>query len=110
MKANSEPIVIYCAFGSLENAHETARQLINKKLAACVNVLPEMQSFYEWNGEPCEDGEILLIAKSTKDCVSLAIDQIIQLHNYDEPGVVCLPITGGSSSYLEWISKQTQTR
>ncbi len=107
MDANSEPILIYCAYGDIENATGTARLAIQKKLAACVNLIPQIKSFYEWEGALEESDECLLIAKTTQACIPMLKDLIVAEHNYDEPGVVSLAISGGSQSYLEWIVRQT---
>ena len=110
MNAKTEPILIYCAFGELLNAQQTARLIIEARLAGCVNVLPGIRSYYEWEGRLEESEEVLLLAKTTKNLEEQLTRFIIKHHTYDEPGVVSLPIAGGSQSYLDWIIQQTQSK
>ena len=84
-----------------------AREVVTKKLAACVTRLKDGRSTYIWNGELQEDQENLLIMKSSQDNLEALISCIKSLHPYSVPEIIVTPIVGGSRSYLDWILNQT---
>lgn len=94
---------IYATFKDKEQAVDIANQLVQEKLAACVNVLPEMLSVYEWDGEIEQSGEVAFFAKTHRTRVDDAIKRIVQLHSYETPCVVVLTIDAGHQAYLDWI-------
>jgi periplasmic divalent cation tolerance protein len=89
-------------------ARDIAQTLLEKKLAACVNLVPGIRSLYTWDGAVNDDNEVLLIAKSR---AALFENQLVpavqQLHPYDVPEIIAVPITMGSQSYLDWIEEVT---
>ena len=84
-----------------------ARTLVDERLAACVNVLAPMTSVYMWEGEVAEDGELQLIMKTARSRVPALWDRLRELHPYDVPEFVVLPIVDGSDAYLKWIADST---
>ncbi|USD68204.1 divalent-cation tolerance protein CutA [Vibrio sp. SCSIO 43136] len=80
--------------------------LLNKKLAACIQVMP-IQSHYLWQGEICQDSEKLMIIKTTHVLYESVEAEIVALHDYETPQVVQLPITNGLEAYLQWLSDST---
>jgi len=89
---------------NLSEAEKLAKKIIEKKLAACVQVLPQMKSFYFWKGEVQNETEYLLLIK-TLETKFLAIEEFIQTnHSYDVPEVVALSVEQVSHSYLKWIT------
>ena len=86
-----------------EVATEIARKIVQKKLAACVNILPQVQSIYRWHDAVEENKESLLIIKSSKSCYSLLEQTILELHPYETPEIVALPIVAGSATCLQWL-------
>ncbi|MFX1507088.1 MAG: divalent-cation tolerance protein CutA [Promethearchaeota archaeon] len=101
-------VTIYTTFESLKEAKEFSRLLLEKKLAACVNLIKDVHSIYRWKGEIEEATEILLWCK-TQDFLIDKIQSLIQeSHSYDLPAFVVYPIHSGSENYLKWISKETQ--
>jgi periplasmic divalent cation tolerance protein len=80
------------------------RVLVEERLAACVNVLPDVTSVYRWEGDLHRDSEALAILKTTADRVPGLQARVLELHPYEEPEFICLPIEGGSPSYLEWLA------
>ncbi len=84
------------------------RTLVESRLAACVNIVDNMQSIYHWEGEICEGNEVILIAKTTQDKFAAAKHLIISLHSYDCPCVVSLPIADGNPPFLDWIRKEME--
>ena len=88
---------------SKEAALQLSRSLVDRRLAACVNVLPAV-SVYRWRGSVEEAGEALAILKTTKDRTGALEDSVRALHPYEEPEFIVLPVLGGSDSYMEWVS------
>jgi periplasmic divalent cation tolerance protein len=101
----NEHIVILTTAGSEEEATKISRGLVEKKLAYCVNTIPSIQSTYYWDGKLCVDDELLLIIKTKEEKFSTVKDWILANHSYDVPEVIALPITQGSSDYLQCIDK-----
>jgi uncharacterized protein involved in tolerance to divalent cations len=88
---------------SSEEASRIADMLVNRRLAACVQILPEMQSIYLWKGEVQREREVLLIAKSTTANFDVLERKVRAIHSYDTPEIVALPIVAGSEAYLKWL-------
>ncbi len=86
-----------------DEALKIANALVEEKLAACVNILPNVRSVYRWKGELCNDQEFLLLAKTDITKFERLMNQVIKLHSYDTPEIISLPITGGSRKYLDWV-------
>jgi periplasmic divalent cation tolerance protein len=90
--------------GSEEEAGKIARHLVEKRIAACVNIVPLVASIYRWQGRVEEASEWLLIVKTTEEAFASVRAAITELHSYELPECVCLKIEDGSPSYLEWIA------
>jgi periplasmic divalent cation tolerance protein len=101
--SESQAIVVLMTSASSEEAARIAETLVAQKLAACVQILTEMQSVYVWKGEMQRDGEILIIAKSTRTNFEALERQVRAMHSYETPEIIALPIINGSKSYLEWL-------
>ncbi len=86
-----------------DEATRIAETLVNQKLAACVQILPGMQSIYLWKGEVQRESEVLVIAKSTRPNFEKLERQVRAMHSYDTPEIIALPILTGSDPYLEWL-------
>jgi periplasmic divalent cation tolerance protein len=89
--------------GSLEEARHIAKKLIDGRLAACVNIIPQIESVYRWKGEVESATEWLLIIKTTADACERLRQAIGKLHSYDVPECIEIAVEGGSATYLEWI-------
>ena len=102
-------VAIYTTFESLDEAKEFSRLLLEKKLAACVNLIKDVHSLYRWKGKIEEATEIILWCK-TQDFLIDKIHSFIQeSHSYDLPAFVVYPIHSGSEKYLNWITEETQS-
>ncbi|WP_138379913.1 divalent-cation tolerance protein CutA [Luteithermobacter gelatinilyticus] len=95
---------LYVTCAHKDEALMIARTLVREKLAACGNILDGMTSIYVWQGKSCEDSEVALLLKTTRDRQEAATTRIRELHSYDVPCVVVWPIEGGNPEYLDWIS------
>lgn len=94
--------------GSKEEARKIGKELVTTRLAACVNILDHMNSFYMWDGDLQDDTEVVMIAKTTEDRVPDLIKKVKSLHSYDCPCIVSLPVAGGHQPFLEWIAGEVQ--
>lgn len=97
-------VLVTCA--SVEEAETIANTVISERLAACVNVLPNthgMWSFYQWEGSLQKEAEVLLILKTTVAVLECLETRVLELHSYEVPEFLALPVFYGSASYVEWV-------
>jgi len=99
---------IYMNAGSLDEAKRIGRELVSNKLAACVNILPQMQSIYVWEGKLQEDAEVVMIAKTTAANTAELIAKVQSLHSYDVPCIVSLAVEDGYPPFLDWIAASVE--
>ncbi len=99
---------IYITAASPDEALTIGRALVEARLAACANVFPGVTSVYWWEGSRHEDSEAALILKTRQDLVDQVVAKVKELHSYECPCVVALPIAGGNQDFLDWISKETR--
>lgn len=92
--------------GSVEEAERIATDLIERRLAACVQRLP-IRSTYRWEGKVERDDEILLLVKTSRRSVESLIGAVIELHSYDVPAITVVDIVDGSAEYLAWVDAET---
>jgi periplasmic divalent cation tolerance protein len=100
---NEDVVLIYTTFPSLGEAEDAARELVNAKLAACVNILPSMVSVYTWQGKTETANEVAMLVKSAKVRTDDVLNAIKRMHPYDVPARLVLPVTGGGADFLRWI-------
>ena len=100
-------VVVWTTVGRSANCREMASILVNERLAACVNVLAEMESIYRWKGQVETDYERQLIMKTTAGRVPALRDRVLGLHDYEVPEFIVMPIIGGNEAYLDWIREST---
>jgi periplasmic divalent cation tolerance protein len=91
--------------GSAEEARRLAHTLVEQRLAGCVNIISSMESIYRWQGKVETAREWLLLIKTTAETFPRLRNALLQLHSYDVPECVCLPIEDGSESYLKWLGE-----
>ena len=106
--SSDDILVVLCTTDSAESAAGMARELVGRQLAACVNVIPGVRSFYRWQGEIAEDGEHLLVIKTRAARLEEARTCIRELHPYDLPEVIALPVQDGDGDYLDWVRQSTE--
>ena len=105
----SDFVVVLVTLPADKNAEAFATVLVEERLAACVNVLPAMRSIYRWQGAIETADERQLLIKTSANCLSKLELRVGELHPYDVPEFVVLPIVSGSSGYLSWIAQSTGT-
>ena len=98
-------IIIFITAPSLEEAEKIAGELVAKNLAACVNIIPGIKSYYIWKEELCKDDEFLIVVKSTKDKFKDIEIKVKELHSYEVPEIISFGIREGSREYLNWIDE-----
>ncbi|HEV7518501.1 MAG TPA: divalent-cation tolerance protein CutA [Thermoanaerobaculia bacterium] len=96
-------IVVVTTVGTEEQAYLIAREIIARRQAACVNILPGVRSIYRWKGKICKDGELLLIIKSMEGEFEGVAATIRELHSYELPEILSFNVTRGEKSFLDWI-------
>ena len=99
---------IYMTAGSRDEAAKIAKELVTTRLAACVNLLDNMNSFYLWQGEIQEDTEVVMIAKTTEGRIPELVEKVKSMHSYDCPCIVSLPVLGGYRPFLDWIAEEVR--
>ena len=107
MGVDQGALVVLVTASSQEEALLIGRCVVQKKLAACVTVVPNVTSIFEWEGTVCEEREWLLVLKSHTDAYDALESEVKALHSYEVPEVIALSVTAGSSEYLAWIKAVT---
>ena len=105
---NAVAVVVLITAGSREEALRLAEMLVGARLAACVQVLPEMESIYHWQGQVERAPEVLLVVKTTVARFAELEREVRALHSYETPEIVALPVNAASAPYLEWLTAAVQ--
>lgn len=103
MTSDSNAIAVFITAPTRAEADQIAEMLIDTRLAACVQILPEIESVYRWEGAVERQKEVLLIAKTTTECFSRLETRVRAIHSYDTPEIVATRLTMGSPPYLQWL-------
>lgn len=90
----------------MEEAKQIGETLVQSKLAACVNIIDNMNSIYVWEGKLQNDHEVIIIAKTTENRVSELIEKVKALHSYDCPCILSIPVSKGHAPFMEWIADE----
>ena len=104
-----ENCLVYITAANANEAVAIGRDLVERKLAACANVHSPVVSIYRWRGVIQQDDEVVLIAKTRRDLVDNLSARVTEIHSYECPCVVAIPIAGGYAPFLEWISAESQS-
>jgi periplasmic divalent cation tolerance protein len=100
--------IVLSTAGSQDEARKLAQHLVEHQLAACVNIIPHIESIYRWQGKMESSTEWLLLIKTTQEKFPLLGDAIRQLHSYELPECISLVIEDGSPPYLDWIAQSVK--
>ncbi len=103
----TDAIVVLCNCPAETSTRRIASILVQEKLAACVNLLPTVTSIYIWQGNTEESQEIQLVMKSRRTLFHVLEQRVAELHPYEVPEIIALPILCGNASYLHWLQEQT---
>ncbi len=104
----SSYIVIFVTTSSISEAKKIGRALVENKLVACSNIVSPIQSIYRWQGKVCEDKEALIILKTKKKLFKQVEKRVKELHSYEVPEIIAIPVTEGSDNYLSWVKNETR--
>jgi periplasmic divalent cation tolerance protein len=104
----TDKILVLTTASSKDEARKIARALVERLLAACVNIVPQVGSIYRWEGEVEEAEEWLLIVKTTRGAFERVRDAISELHSYDVPECISISIESGSPKYLNWLGESVK--
>jgi periplasmic divalent cation tolerance protein len=106
----TEARIVLSTTGSREEAQKIARALVERELAACVNIVGPIESVYRWQGKMEDAPEFLLIIKTTTAAFPAVRDAIRELHSYDLPECILLNVEDGRTDYLDWITTNVKSR
>ena len=105
---DDDAIVVFMTAANGEESTRLADKLVGAHLAACVQIFPEIESVYRWEGKIERQAEVLLLAKTTRAKFDDLEREVRALHSYDTPEIVAVPVVTGSAPYLDWLVKATQ--
>jgi periplasmic divalent cation tolerance protein len=100
-------VFVYTTYPSLVEAERIGKAVLERRLAACVNILPEMISHYWWQGAIERGEEVVMIIKTRAALAEAVRAAVKEMHSYTTPAILVLPITGGEPGYLDWLMKET---
>ena len=101
-------IVVFITVDSQENAQKIADKLLTERKAACVNIIPKVESHYWWQGKIESVDELMLVVKTRAVLIDELVKLIKEIHPYTVPEIIALPIIGGNEDYLKWVEKETR--
>jgi periplasmic divalent cation tolerance protein len=107
LQQNDKPVLIYSTFPSAEEAERIGGALVDRGLAACVNIFPGMTAIYVWQGKRERGSEAAMIIKTRGALADQAIAEARKMHPYSNPALLVLPVSGGSEDFVRWIAEQT---
>jgi periplasmic divalent cation tolerance protein len=110
MRFHSGWVVVFITTGTVEEAERIAHLLVGERKAACVNIVPKVDSKFLWQGEIESANEALLIIKTKAPLLDELIGLVKENHSYDIPEIIALPIMGGNQDYLNWIDEELDAR
>ena len=105
----TDKVLTYTTCSDVRKAEKLATHLLQNRIAACINVLPGVKSFYRWQGKVATDAEVLLMIKTSRDLITEVRRVIEKLHDYDLPELIVVPIVDGSPDYLAWLERELIT-
>lgn len=105
---DSEIVAVYAVFGSLEEARRIGRAMVDRRLAACANILGQCESIYRWQGAVEESEEFAALFKTQHAQAEALMAAIHAAHSYDVPAIVQLPIAASHRAYLDWVIAETR--
>ncbi|MGA7876013.1 MAG: divalent-cation tolerance protein CutA [Desulfoferrobacter sp.] len=103
-------LVVFVTVGNGDEAFTISRTLVEEKLVACVNIVPQIRSIYWWKEEVCDDQEVLLVMKTPTTMFDSLQNRVRELHSYEVPEIVALSVEKGLPDYLNWVVESTSQR
>jgi periplasmic divalent cation tolerance protein len=103
-----DKIVVLITAPGEDDAAKIARALVDERLAACVNIVRGVRSIYRWKGETCDEPECLMVVKTVSDNFDALQARVRQMHSYEVPEIIALPIVKGFGAYLDWVEENSR--
>jgi len=110
MELEADSVVVVLVTTQSDQASRVAHHLVDNRVAACVNIVPEIRSVYRWEGNVEEDSECLLLIKTTKLMYEAVSTAVREVHPYSVPEIIALPLVDGYDGYLRWVRENVGTR
>ncbi len=107
---DAEQLVVLCTCPDAETARRLASEVVDRRLAACVNIVPGLTSVFYWEGGVQSESETLLVIKTTAAAYGALEARLVECHPYELPEVIAVPIVRGLPGFLEWIGEETRHR
>ena len=104
----TDALLVFTTLPNADKAAEIARALVEERLAACANLLPAVRSIYRWEGKIRDENEVLVLLKTRAENVERLKARILELHPYEVPEILAVPVESGYQAYLDWLSAQTR--
>lgn len=105
--AGGEAVLVLITVPSREEAEKIARRVVEDRLAACVNIIPQVRSLFSWEGKLSQEDEVLLVVKSRRGRFPELARTVKELHSYSVPEIIAIPVLEGTADYLQWIADVT---
>jgi periplasmic divalent cation tolerance protein len=105
----TDALIVFCTCANEREAQKLAHSLVSEGAAACVNIIPAIESVYRWEGKIETAREVLLLIKTTRGLFPSLRESILKLHSYDTPEVIAVAVTDGSTKYLAWLGATIAT-
>ena len=102
----TDKVIVFSTCASREEAKRIARTLVEERLAACVNVIGDIVSIYQWQGVVHEGDEVMLVVKSRRDLLARLQERLAAMHSYEVPEAIAIPVVDGLPAYLEWMERE----
>jgi periplasmic divalent cation tolerance protein len=104
----TEAMLVFTTLPNADKAADIGRALVEERLAACANLIPAIRSIYRWEGKLQDENEVLVLLKTRADNIERLKARILELHPYEVPEVLAVPVESGYQAYLDWLSNQTR--
>lgn len=102
-------MVVFCTFPDVEKARQIGTHLVEKQYAACVNLLPGVESIYCWEGKTCNENETMAVFKTTRMSFARFSRELSALHPYELPEILAIPAADGDAGYLAWVGGRVRS-
>lgn len=102
-----EAVVIFITTSTIDEARKIGNALLEERLIACVNIIPQVESIFFWQEKVCNEKEALMIIKTRRTLIDDVIKRVKAIHSYAVPEIIALPIISGSEDYLKWVGDVT---
>lgn len=107
---NMKDLFVYITTSSIDEARALGRKILDQRLAACINIIPMMESMYWWQGEIESAEEVVLIAKTTSDLLDELTKMVKSNHSYSCPCIAAIPVSPGNNDYFQWLAENLKKK